>query len=74
MQATEKLKAMQIWFDYQIGYFKDKFTSLSQLEKIYDFATSKGYDRLDHDYIKNNLNYMQEEEAYKFIYKVLKSK
>lgn len=38
MTATEKLRRINNWLDYQNEYFNDRFKTIQDIEKTYDYC------------------------------------
>ena len=74
MEAIEKLRAMQNWFDLQSEYFNQQFKTIKQLEQIYDYAQANSLEFMDNDYLfSDNLEEEERKTALKFIEKIKKS-
>jgi hypothetical protein len=72
--AIDKMRIIVNWADNQAEYFNCLFTSISQIEKVFDFAKAKGYEFLDNDYLHSELTQEEQQEVQTFLKKVLKSK
>lgn len=51
--AIDKLRAMLGWFDMQDATLSDKFLTIEQMEKVFDFANEKGYEFLDNQFLNS---------------------
>lgn len=74
MQAIDKLRIMQSWFDYQSEAFNMLFTSLKQLEQVFDYAQKNSLEFMDSDYLNSdNVTEEERKQANKFLKQILKS-
>ena len=74
MDAIDKLRIMQNWFDMQSEYFNQQFKSIKQLEQIFDYAQANKLEFMDNDYLfSHNLEEEERKEALKFIRKIKNS-
>lgn len=60
MIAIEKLRAMTDWYNWQNECLTDGLTTISQLERMYDYAKANDLEFIDDDYLFGNC---EEEEA-----------
>jgi hypothetical protein len=73
ISAIEKMRTMVAWFDMHSEYFNEKFKTVNQLEKIFDFSNEKGYEFLDDEYVYSNLTEEERFELFRFLDKVKKT-
>jgi uncharacterized lipoprotein YehR (DUF1307 family) len=53
MEAINKLRAMQRWFDLQSEGMNFAFNSLQGMEKAFDYAKENNLEFIDNDYFYN---------------------
>lgn len=73
MEAINKLRAMQRWFDMQCEYFNDQFKTLKQMEQVFDYSTNNNLEFMDNDYLfSGEITEEEKNKALKFLKKVIK--
>ena len=73
MEAIGKLRNLVNWFNMQSEYFNQQFTTINQLEKVYDYAMKHNLEFMDNDYLLE-LNHEELDNAISFINNIKKSK
>ena len=58
MQAIDKLRNIVKWADYQNEGFNDRFKSVADIEKAFDYCHAKGLEFLD----SQSLNQLEDDE------------
>lgn len=72
MEAIEKLRQMTEWFNLQSEYFNQRFKTVEQLEKVYDYAKKNNLEFLDDDYLySGEIEEQERVKVIKFIDKLL---
>ena len=75
MYAIDKLRAIASWADYQNEGFNLQFTTINQIERVYDYAQKNNLEFMDSEYLcSDNVTVEERREATAFLKKVLKQK
>ena len=61
MNSIEKMRAIINWANYQDEYFNERFKSISDIEKAYDYCVKNGWEFLD------RLDYVEQEDYNKIV-------
>lgn len=72
MNAVDKIRNIVNWLDFQSEYANEQFTTIKQLEQVYDYTQEKGIEFIDEDYLYRELTDEERKEYYKFIKKIKK--
>lgn len=64
--SIDKMRNVVNWADYQAEYFNDRFKSISDIEKAYDYCMNNGIEFLD----AQMLNELEDEEYNKVVKEV----
>lgn len=52
ISAIQKMRNIVAWANYQNEGFNDRFKTIKQIEKAYDFCIENDFEFLDSDYIQ----------------------